>query len=784
MPKLQSIVSSYAFRLLMLVSLNYVFGKAGLMAAAPPGYATLIWPPSGIAAGILAIFGMNLWPGVFAASLLLNAQISNAIFDSGAQIDLKKFVVPACIAAGSSLQAICAGWILRRYIGRVERGMVMGAASTAVLAGPLACLIAASVGSATLFLSGAISADKFIHTFMTWWVGDILGTLVFAPLVLFCFMTSAVGKTWGTHLRLMPSLIALMLLVAVGIVLAVWKVASQYSYDKALAQFGTLALESEKNLLHRFDAYEHGLRGALAFIQGSEFVSRGEWKVYVDFMDIQQNLPGIIGIGYIKQVDPGNVESFIEATRKDGSPDFKVHPGGYNDKFYVITYIEPAEKNSAAIGLNIAFEEKRRNAAVLAAKTGNMAITEVIKLVQDKQGGPGFLLLLPIYKKGDPLATAEERLHALDGWVYAPIVARDFINQLTRGRPRFFNLSIYNGQSEDPENLIFSDHFPGDKDNLFTIRRTVEVKQQAWTIVWESSEAFEELFTSQGPKMILLGGGVFTLLLAVLLVTLMRRAETVQRLVELKTSELRDREAILEQTVEKLTLSNAELERFAYVASHDMQEPLRMVTNFSSLLTRQHSSGLDAEAKRYMGYITTGAARLQALVSDLLEFARISKNGHKAERVDTAAILLYVLENLSARIEETQAEITHDDLPPVRGHAVQIICLLQNLLSNALKYYAKGVRPVIHVGCINEAGQLQFYIRDNGIGIAEKHRLQVFEPLKRLHSAGEYEGTGLGLSICRKIVTLHGGRIWVEAAPGGGSIFFFTLPPDAGDTAG
>jgi len=238
----------------------------------------------------------------------------------------------------------------------------------------------------------------------------------------------------------------------------------------------------------------------------------------------------------------------------------------------------------------------------------------------------------------------------------------------------------------------------------------------------------------------------------------------------------RQAEASRQKLLERLTDSNTELERFAYVASHDMQEPLRMVLNFSQIVAKDYADKLDDDGREYLKIIGDSAGRMRDMVQDLLEYARLDKEGARFGEVDLRAELVHVRENLRSLTRESQAVITCDALPVICGNGVQLMRLLQNLIANAIKYQPPGRLPVIHIGCTDEGDHWQICVRDNGMGIDEAFIGQIFEPFRRLHSWEGIQGTGLGLSICQKIVENHGGRIWAVSEPDIGSTFFFTIP--------
>jgi PAS domain S-box-containing protein len=240
-------------------------------------------------------------------------------------------------------------------------------------------------------------------------------------------------------------------------------------------------------------------------------------------------------------------------------------------------------------------------------------------------------------------------------------------------------------------------------------------------------------------------------------------------------AEVREAHEELSRRAQDLARSNAELEQFAYVASHDLQEPLRMVSSYTQLLLRRYSKLFDDDAKEFMGYIVDGAARMKQLIEDLLAYSRVGTRGRDPEPTDAGAALEQALANLRASIEASGATVTHDPLPTVRADASQLVQLFQNLVGNALKFRG-GEAPRIHVGAQEQAAEVELSVRDNGIGIDPQYFERIFVIFQRLHSKAEYEGTGIGLAICKKIVDRHGGRIRVESQPGRGSTFYCTLP--------
>lgn len=244
----------------------------------------------------------------------------------------------------------------------------------------------------------------------------------------------------------------------------------------------------------------------------------------------------------------------------------------------------------------------------------------------------------------------------------------------------------------------------------------------------------------------------------------------------LDITDLRLAQARLNQALEELQRSNRELEQFAYVASHDLQEPLRMVSSYTQLLERRYADRLDQDARDFIHYAVDGANRMQQLIQDLLSFSRVTTKGQPQTRIQAGDALTEALANLQAAIAETGAQVTCDDLPEVVADRSQLVQLFQNLIANAVKFRKSDTPPRIHVSSEHQGTGWTVSIRDNGIGIDSRYFDRIFTIFQRLHTKQAYPGTGIGLALCKRIVERHGGRIWVDSEPEKGTVFRFTLP--------
>jgi signal transduction histidine kinase len=247
-------------------------------------------------------------------------------------------------------------------------------------------------------------------------------------------------------------------------------------------------------------------------------------------------------------------------------------------------------------------------------------------------------------------------------------------------------------------------------------------------------------------------------------------------------AELAERTVELAERAKELERSNMELQQFAYVASHDLQEPLRTISSFTQLLSKRYHDKLDEKAQEFIGFAVEGCQRMYALINDLLTFSRVGSQGQPLVPLACDAVLDRVLKSLAIAIEDSRAVITREPLPVVLADEMQLSQMFQNLVGNAIKFGGESV-PRIHITCERNGKVWKIGVCDHGIGIAAEHKERIFVIFQRLHTKTAYAGTGIGLAICKKIAERHGGRIWVEPTEGGGSTFFFTMEDGEGGAA-
>lgn len=327
-------------------------------------------------------------------------------------------------------------------------------------------------------------------------------------------------------------IVIVLMLLPLGITYYAWDVMSKKVYETQYVKFQNLVNEHQDALFTRMNSYEHALKGGAGFFQGSNNVTLQEWKAYVSAIDVLENFPGINGIGWIVEVSKEDLPAFIERAKKEISEDFHIHPLGNYPGNFPIVYIEPHYLNVEAVGLNIGFETNRFEAATQSRDTGNSMITKRIILVQDKEKTPGFLLLHPFYNRGAATYTLEDKRANFRGWIYAPFIAKNFFKGLSSAQGNFFGLQVYDGSEIRDASSIYKEKGSELESHVpqFKVQRTFEIMGQTWTLVWSSTEKFEQIEASNEPLFILIAGLFFSGLFVVFIVLVLIRTASASQI--------------------------------------------------------------------------------------------------------------------------------------------------------------------------------------------------------------------------------------------------------------
>ncbi len=469
----------------------------------------------------------------------------------------------------------------------------------------------------------------------------------------------------------------------------------------------------------------------------------------------------------------------------------------------VVQYRWPENGALDKIGENISTDPRLRKALEVARDTGQPSIALRSRTARQ------IAVYVPIYDPTLPAGQVATRRAALRGWVAVDVPLNSLVARVRSiaDTDRGVVVQMYAGNRTDAQLLVTSSPPKHGHLTSRTAAKRIAAPGSPWTLRFRTDSSFSTATERMAPQLVLIGGIAFSALASAIVLTVGRSRDRARRAVEVATREVRKSErelSLLNETLEQrvddrtsalekevferknaeqslaqhahdLAQSNAELEQFAYVASHDLRAPLRTMAGFVNLLQRDYASLLDERGTTYVEFISDGALRMQSLIDDLLEFSRVRTQTKPFSQTCLDGIVARATADLAPLIAETHATITCAALPSIPCDGDQMTRLFENLISNAIKFRSTEP-PRIAVEASLDENECVVSVRDNGIGIDPKFAKRVFLIFQRLHTREEYPGSGMGLAICRQIVEVHGGRIWVEPADGHGSTFKFSLP--------
>lgn len=552
-------------------------------------------------------------------------------------------------------------------------------------------------------------------------------------------------------------------------------------------RFLNLSQEIEHGIIDKYKLYEQSLNGGLGLYEASNYVSREEWEQFIAIQNIGEKLDGINGVGFIKYLEKDEVPAFVERYAAEKNSAFQVYPETQYDNKFVIKYIEPTEPNKDAIGLDIGFEDNRREAAERSIKTGMPALTNKIELVQDNKARAGFLLLIPYFKQS--AADAQEK--AIYGWIYAPFIGENFLDDLQRLADGEVTFAVYDGDENDSANLIYK-HAAFDKEVTSSqLIQTSEIKLagQTWRIVFKSTPTFVNAVKSYLPLLQALLGLIITTLLSAITYNQNTREETVKKLVTVKTQELQALSESLEETVKERTSelekANQAKDMFLANMSHELRTPLNSILGLTKMLLDEKDIPEDHILTLQTVY--RASSSLLSIVNDVLDISKIEAEMivlelHPFELKSFISSVVDQLKPLASQKGLLLKDNTQE-LPEtiVASDTLRLSRIILNLGSNATKYTISGevnVETSLIAHEDDEYINFECKVSDTGVGIPEDKIDHIFEKFTQAEESTErkFGGTGLGLNITKQLIELMGGTIRVQSKPNEGSTFTIEIP--------
>lgn len=755
----------------ILLALCYVAMAAfGLTMAIPPGYATIFWPASGVALVGVYVFGYRLLPGVFLGSFCIN--ILHASWpDFSFALDVGT-VNAALIGCGAMAQAALAAYLLRRFIGiSSDLTRLHDIMRLSFCAGVVSSLISCTVGVSTLVATHTIAADGAFFTWGTWYVGDTLGVLVFAP-ILILVLNPGVSRD-----RKINTAIPLLLFFLA--VIALFFFVKNLDREQTIQDFENDSALIQNEIENEFANYVQDIVALLAFYKSSDMVNAEEFKTFASVL--YERHPETIAMAWMPLANNETIQSLKERYQPEAYQ-YRIFKNGkiqsaeepQDRDFMPIFYAYPDNILNQTGGFDLYSETERRTTIEQAVENGSrLKSTKPLQLADEMQG-QGFLVFAPVYRTRSMPDNAADRWAEFEGVI---VIAQRFqtIAQPIAEKWTFKGIDFFMTHDGPSNEILYSSEAVENERRLALSSDVMttyvhDFLGQNLIFTYYINSDFSLANVNWSIWYALAFSLCFTFVITVFLLSITGQKARIERLVAQKTQEL-------EESKIELKRSNKELEQFAYVASHDLKAPLRHITLSAGFLKEQYGEKLDKSAVKFLNVMEQSAERMQEMIDSLLEYSRVGRQEDRQfEAVDLKSVVDDVKDILAASIQERDSKITTYGLTNVTANRALMVQLLQNMIQNSIKYCPDNVHPEIKITGKAMDDSYRISVSDNGIGIDPSQADKIFMMFQRLHGEDAYEGTGIGLSICQRIVEFHRGTIKLDTKYKDGSKFIINLP--------
>lgn len=559
---------------------------------------------------------------------------------------------------------------------------------------------------------------------------------------------------------------------SVLITFAAWHLSRTTIDERSQLRFDRHADRAVQMMQERLHHYESILWAGTAALQSLDKpITANQWREYSEYLNITERYPGTAGIGVIQKVERVDRDRFVAAQRKI-RPSFDIYPEHDHDVLLPIVHVEPRLANLAAVGLDVAFEKNRLDAAMMSMRSGSAQISGPITLVQDEGQTPGFLFYAPLYQHNRRL-DVQQRLNSFAGFVYAPLIVQNMVAGTIAQRDEHVAIRISDqGMTLYDEQREHATRTPGNA--RYSSVRTLDVYGRQWQFDIVSTPLFLQDSGQDLPAIILTGGLLIDTMLLIVFLTITRMNRKSLSFADRTTEQL-------QANAEHLKLANEQLSSFAYVVSHDLKTPLRGIHDLVSFLEDDLQSHFetgqaDPEIARNISRLYKQVNRSNSLIDGILDYSGIEMREPSIGILDTAELIRGIGSALGVKPAQL---ISRGVMPVFETSAIELQQVLSNLVDNAFKYHHDREHGIAVITVTEDLNHYNFSVADNGPGIERQYFTLIFEPFKTLQSKDEIESTGIGLSIVKRSVEKVGGTVKVQSVVGTGTVFSFNWPKQA-----
>ncbi len=768
---------SQALGFILLVAAAYfIFGRLGLYLAIPPGFATPVWPPSGVAIVAVLALGTRAIPGVFLGSLALNLYIADIVLIES----ISQLLLPATIAVGSSIQAAVGAQFIRNTTGFPNAMVhIKDILLFALVGGPIACLIAATIGVCALFGLGVIEISAVAYTWFTWWVGDSIGVLVFAPL---CLLLIG-GKFFDLRRRI---LIGGPLLLIFAVAIMTFMLTRSYERAQLESTFGKEVATLKATLLTSFGYVYADLGAVQALYASSEEVERDEFETFVQ--SITAKTKNIHILEWLEKVSHKDRVTFEKQQSAELGKAYRIwEPDATGNKvsafpqnvYFPIRFLKSSRINdSTVLGYNPYANTKRREAMIKSAMVNEPIVSEAITLVIDRT--LAVIVYAPIYDPmfSGPIQTDNDAITGVQGFIAGIVQISDLIKRINTEYVAFRLEDITQGI---PQFLAGSETI--DTSFFYDVEEMV-FGGRKWQVSFFPTQKFIEREQGIQSWIVLICAFLFVWLCSVLLMLATGRQQQITQEVQRKTQELSSAKSFAEN-------ANQTKSRFLASMSHELRTPLNSIIGFSTrLIKRSDKIHLPHRDQDALLAIKRNGLHLLALINDILDISAIEEN--KLELKCETFVIDELISDLSDQVtvlaQEKNLDYSVKNIVPdceLYGDKRRMLQILINLAINAIKYTPSGsVKVSVDSVSRDHIKGYLFTVSDTGIGLSDTQLNNLFKRFSRADSriSDRIEGTGLGLALVKELVDMHDGYLQVRSKIGKGSDFSFWVPQQQGDT--